>query len=168
MAVFGLFSRRDKHKPPPDASSEAKASIDASVSDTQSVNADFASTSAQPSNRNGHAVYGGPSSASSSKLMLGFGARKSKASHQTDDNGYLRPPPSGLPKPRFPSSKSESGHDSLSPPPSRQRAWELPAGLGQCKSDVVGAQREETQRDVCLGASRAQKVEAISAGCFAR
>ncbi|KZT64060.1 hypothetical protein DAEQUDRAFT_770024 [Daedalea quercina L-15889] len=117
MAVFGLFSKRDKHKLPQDAGS--KASIDASASDSHSVDTDLASTSGQRSPRSGNNVYSGPAGASSSKLMLGFGGKKSKPSHQTDGNGYLRPPPSVLPKNRFASSKSESGHEFLGPPPSR-------------------------------------------------
>ncbi|KAH9926389.1 uncharacterized protein B0H18DRAFT_1005838 [Fomitopsis serialis] len=124
MAVFGLFSKRDKHK----------ASIDASASDTQSVNTDFASTSGQPTPRNGHALYGGPVGASSSKLMLGFGGKKSKPSQQTDDNGYLRPPPSVLPKLRLSSSKSESGHESLGPPPSRSDLFASYGGANVARS----------------------------------
>lgn len=126
MAVFGLFSRRDKHKSSQDASS--KASVDASASDSHSIDTDIASTSGQLSPRNGHSVYGGPLGASSSKLMLGFGGKKSKPSHQTDHNGYLRPPPSILPKPRLSSSRSESAHDLLALPPSRS---ELFASYGE-------------------------------------
>lgn len=121
MAVFGLFSRRDKHKSSQETSS--KTSVDASVSDDN----DRASTSAQPS-RKGHSVYGGPLGASSSKLMLGIGGKKNKPSHQTDHNGYLQPPPSIIPKPRLSSSRSESGHDLLAIPPSRS---ELFAAYGE-------------------------------------
>ena len=128
MAVFGLFSRRDKHKSAQDASSKVSADASTSASDTRSVDTDLASTSGQPSPRNGHSVYGGQLGASSSKLMLGFGGKKSKPSHQTDNNGYLRPPPSILPKPRLSSSRSESGHDLLALPPSRS---ELFASYGE-------------------------------------
>lgn len=126
MAVFGLFSRRDKHKSSQDTST--KASADASASDSHSVDTDLASTSGQPSPRKAHPVYGGPLGASSSKLMLGLGGKKNKPSHQTDRNGYLQPPPSIIPKPRLSSSRSESGHDLLALPPSRS---ELFASYGE-------------------------------------
>lgn len=112
MALLGLFSKRDKSRPPPDPASKSTSSS-TSDSDQLSVQASVQASS----------VYSGPNGASSSKLILGFRGKKSHPppGPHTDDNGFLRPPDlnSHSRPPRFSSSKSESGHDYLGPPPSR-------------------------------------------------
>ncbi|KAI0830872.1 hypothetical protein BC628DRAFT_909549 [Trametes gibbosa] len=103
MPFLGLFSKRDKHRAQPTASTPSTAT----TSDFDHSDADYvfpSAASAPP-----RSIYAGPPGASSSKLKLGLASKRPLTS-RTDTN-LLSPP-----TPNFSGARSESDHDLLTPP----------------------------------------------------
>ncbi|KAI0082132.1 hypothetical protein K474DRAFT_1703150 [Panus rudis PR-1116 ss-1] len=112
MTLLSLFSKRDKQPKQPKQPNSSKASTSEADSTEDYVLPNAARTPALP-----NGPYSSPvaTSASSSKLRLGFSRKKSTYHVQVDDGSPLPPPPF----PYSPSAKSEPDHESLRPPLSK-------------------------------------------------
>lgn len=108
MAFLGIFSKRDKHK----NSDGATIHTSSAASDVDPSEPDYV----LPSSSKVPSIYSGPPGASSSKLKLGFKAKRSPVPR--NDNNYLSPPSSA-----FLSVRSESENNLLSPPPPRSAVF---------------------------------------------
>ena len=111
MAFLGLFSKRDKHKTQDSATDHTTSA----ASDLDPSEPDYVlpSSSRSPTTPS---IYSAPG-ASSSKLKLGFKAKKSPVASRTDSN-LLSPPTSA-----YFNVRSESENNLLSPPPPRSAVF---------------------------------------------
>ncbi|CCM01163.1 uncharacterized protein FIBRA_03211 [Fibroporia radiculosa] len=96
--------------------------------------------------------------------MLGFRGKRSNPlpTALTDDNGFLRPPVpvADVGQPRYSTSKSESGHDYLGPPPSRSEIFAAYDELSAARS--TRSLPTPTPTELSLSHSRNYSRDAIS------